>query len=92
MPARIDFARRAGEPEVRDADPAGAVEHHVGRLEVAVDDAALVRRGEAGADLARDLERALLGEAADALQQRREVLAVDVLHRQERVPSTSSMS
>ena len=54
------FARRAGEAEVGDADLAGAVEHHVGRLEVAMDDAAFVRGGEAGADLARDLERALL--------------------------------
>ena len=65
---------------------AGAVEHHVGRLEVAMDDAALVRGGEAGADLPGDLEAALLGEAADAPQQRGEVLAVHVLHRQEGVP------
>ena len=65
---------------------AAAVEHDVGRLEVAVEDAALVRRGEAGADLARDLEAALLREAADAPEQRREILAVHVLHRQERVP------
>ena len=51
-----------------------------------MDDAALVRGGEAGADLPRDLERAVLGETADAAQQRREILAVDVLHREERVP------
>ena len=51
-----------------------------------MDDAALVRGGEPGADLPRDLEPALLGEAADALEQRREILAVDVFHRQERVP------
>ena len=78
------FARRAREPEVGDADLARAVEHHVGRLEIAVDDVALVRRGEAGADLARDLERPVLREAADAPEQRREIFAVHVLHRQER--------
>ena len=39
-----------------------AVEHDVGRLEIAVDDAAFVRGGEAGADLARDLERASSGK------------------------------
>ena len=57
-----------------------------------MDDVAFVRGGQARADLARDLERAVFGETADAAQQRREVLAVDVLHRQERAPSISSMS
>ena len=78
------FARRAGEPEVGDADLAAAVEHDVGGLEIAVDDVALVRRGEARADLPRDLERAIFGKSSDALQQRGQILAVDVLHRQER--------
>ena len=80
-----EFARRAREAEIGDADPAGAVEHDVRRLEVAVDDAAVVRGGEARADLARQLDRAVLRKAADATEQRREILAVDVLHRQERV-------
>ena len=62
-----------------------AVDHDVRRLEIAMHDAPLVRGGEAGADLARDLERAVLRKAADAPEQRREILAVDVLHRQERV-------
>ena len=84
VPARNRFARGAGQAEVGDADLAGAVEHDVRGLQIAMDDAALVRRGEPGADLARDLERAIFGEAADAPQQRREILAVDVLHRQER--------
>ena len=50
-----------------------------------MDDAALVRRGQAGADLPRHLERALHREPADAAQQRAELLAVDVLHREEGV-------
>ncbi len=77
------FAGGAGQAEVGQTDFAGAVEHHVGRLEIAVDHAALVRGGEPGADLTRDLERAILRKAADAPQQRREIFAVDVLHRQE---------
>ena len=79
------FTGDAGEAEVGDADLAAAVEHDVRRLEIAMDDAALVRGGESGADLPRDLERAIFREAADAAEQRREILAVHVLHRQERV-------
>ena len=50
-----------------------------------MDDAALVSGREAGADLPRDFDRAILREASDAPQQRSEILAVDVLHRQKRV-------
>ena len=78
------FARRASEAEVGDSDLARAVEHHVGGLEVAMDHAALVRGGEARADLPRDLERSSFREAADAAQERRQIFAVDVFHRQER--------
>ena len=46
----------------------------------------LVRGGEARAELARDLQRLVRRQPADAAQQRREVLAVDVLHRQEVLP------
>ena len=84
MPARIDFARRAGEAEVGDPHAAGAVEHDVRRLQIAVDDVALVRRREAGADLPRDLETAIFREAPDPPEERRQIFAVHVLHRQER--------
>jgi hypothetical protein len=40
--------------EVGDADVAVAVDHHVGRLEIAVQHAAFVRRGDAGAQLPRE--------------------------------------
>ena len=85
MPARSVSPVDSGQAEVGDPDPAVAVEHDVGRLQIAMDDAAIVRGGEAGADLPRELDRALLGKPADAAEQRREILAVDVLHRQERV-------
>ena len=46
-------------------------------------DAAVVGGGEARANLARDVERLVGRQAADAQQQRSEILAVDVLHREE---------
>jgi len=48
-----------------------------------VNDAALVRGGDAGAQLAGDVDRLVRREAADAAEQRREIFAVDILHGQE---------
>jgi hypothetical protein len=48
-----------------------------------VQDAALVGGGKARANLPRDVERLVGWQAADAQQQRGEILAVDVLHREE---------
>jgi hypothetical protein len=75
-----------GETEVHDAHLAGAVEHDVRRLQIPVQDAALVRRGEPRADLARDLEPLVFGKPADAAEQDGQILAVDVLHRDEELP------
>jgi hypothetical protein len=47
-----------------------------------VQDALVVRGGEAGAQLPRDVERLLPRQVADATEQRGERLAVHVLHRQ----------
>ena len=60
-----------GQAEVGDADVAVPVDHHVGRLEVAVEHAALVRGGEPRAQLAREIERLVLGDASDPAEQRR---------------------
>ena len=48
-----------------------------------MDDAAFVSRGDAGAQLPGDRDRPILGKASDAAEQRRQILAVHVLHRQE---------
>jgi hypothetical protein len=71
------------EAEVGDARAAFAIDHHVRGLEIAMDDTAIVRRGEPGAELARHLVGLGPRQSADALQERREVFAVDILHRQE---------
>ena len=47
--------------------------------------AALVGGRHTGTDLPRDLDRLLLRKATDAAEQRRQILPVDVLHRQERL-------
>jgi hypothetical protein len=74
-----------GEAEVGEAHLAGAVEHHVAGLEVAMQDAGVMRRRQAGADLPRDVDGLVLGQPPDPPQQRREILAVDELHGQERL-------
>ena len=73
-----------GEAEVHDDEVAALVHHDVLRLEVAVDDAAVVRGGESGAELARGLQRLVAGQPADAREQRGEIFAVHVFHRDER--------
>ena len=78
-----DLPRRHGETEVHDPSPAAPVHHHVGGLQVPVQDSAIVRRGESRTELPRELQRLVLREPADPAKQRREVFAVHVLHREE---------
>jgi hypothetical protein len=68
--------------KVHDTNSPVAVEHHISRLEVAVNHAALVCRREAGAQLPRDVGCLVFGKASDPPKRRREILAADVLHRQ----------
>jgi hypothetical protein len=82
-PPQAAGAGRDCEPEIRDAHAPATVEHYIGRLEVAMEDAAVVGGGKACADLPCDVERLVRGQAADPLEQRSEILAVDVLHREE---------
>ncbi len=69
-----------GEAEVGDARPPVPVDHDVRRLQGPVDDAPVVSSREAREELLRQLEDLGRREAADPVEQRGEVLAVDVLH------------
>ncbi len=76
-----------GDAEVEQLDDALAVaglrEEEVRRLDVAVDDALVVRALQADAGLRRDAEREVGRERAEALDQLMEILALEVLHHQE---------
>jgi hypothetical protein len=48
--------------------------------------ATIVRRGKSGHQLACNVESLFVGEIPDALDQRLQVLAIDVLHREEVTP------
>jgi hypothetical protein len=69
--------------EVGDAYTPDLVDHHVGGLEVAVQQPLLVYGREPRAELARDLQSLVLREASDALEERRKLLAAHELHRDE---------
>ena len=51
-----------GDAEITELDPSTGIEHHVGRLDVAVDDALLVREAQCRQQLAHDGERAIEGQ------------------------------
>jgi hypothetical protein len=79
---RLGVVGEPRDPEVEDADPAVGGDQHVGGLEVAVDDAGLVRGVEPFAGGDEDLE----DRAQRSFGRRQPLaqgLALDVLHRQE---------
>jgi len=65
----------AREPEIEHLDVARARDHHVARLEIAVDDRRFVRRDEHGRDLLRDVQ--LRRAVQPPIDRFAEVLAVD---------------
>ncbi len=77
-PGRVDGSRDA---EVHDDGVAVGIDHDVGRLQIAVHHTGFVRGGKTGRDLSRDPERARHRELAFALEDRRQIGARDVGHR-----------
>ena len=72
----------AGEAEVCDVHVLAGVEQHVGRLHVAVDEAARVRRVERPRDLRADPDGPCRVERPFAAQQHRQIAPLDVAHGQ----------
>ena len=77
----VVFARGERETEIHDSRVAVRVDHHVRRLEIAMEDALCMRGHESSRNAARDVDGLVVCESSDAAQQSREVFAVDVLHR-----------
>ena len=73
-----------GDPEVGDLDLAVLGDEHVAGLDVAMDDAAGVRGRESASDAGPDARDLARRQRPAAAQDRREVLAVDQLHDDER--------
>ena len=79
----LDARGNSRQPKIGDADFSGAIEHYVGGLEVAMNDAAFVSRRQPGANLACDFRSLVRREPPDAAHHGSEVLTVHVFHRQE---------
>ena len=79
----VGVGPRDRDAEVGDAHQPVVVDEHVGRLEIAMEHALRVRRREAGAELAADVDDLFRRQPADAPEQRGQVLAANQLHRVE---------
>ena len=77
---------QCGNAEVGDPHLTAAIDHDVGRLEVTVQYALIMGSPQTGAQLTGNLDRLVAAEPADAAQQRGEVFAIDVFHRDEDFP------
>ena len=71
----------AGEAEVEDLGPSIGPDQDVGGLDVAMDDAARMRVGEAGADLEEDPHPVGEGDGGPLLDERAQVVPLQQLHR-----------
>ncbi len=84
-PARVKLpSGDAGDAEVEDLQPPVLIDHQIGRLDVAVDDAGLVGVCEPGAQLRHQLELLRQRQRRLPLDLLCERLAPDVLHHDER--------
>jgi hypothetical protein len=78
--------RHRSQAEVGNSQLAAAIDHYVPWLEITMKHALRVGCGESGAHLPRKFRRFVGRQAADAPEQAGQILAVDVLHGQVRLP------
>jgi len=77
------FSPRNRDSEIGDAYVTVVVDEHVRRLEIAVQDVLSVGNRQPGAELMSDLDDFLRRQPADPFEERREILALHQLHREE---------
>ena len=75
-----DVIGHSRQAKVGDHHLASSIEHDIGRLQVAMENALGVGRGQSRAEMACNVERFVGREPADAPQQRSQIFAVDVFH------------
>jgi hypothetical protein len=82
----LHLPSKGGKPEIRYEHLPAAVDHDVGRLEVTVQHAFVVRRGQACAKAAGDLDGFIPRQPPDAAQQRAQVFPIHMFHGEEGQP------
>jgi hypothetical protein len=75
-----DIVGHSRQTKIRDHDLASSIEHDVGRLQIAMQNAFGVSGGQSGAELSRDFHRFVGWKPADTPQQGSQVFAIDILH------------
>src|ERR1035437_3438063 len=80
-----DLSRHGSETEIHHDHFAPAVNHHVCRLEIAVQDPTLVGGRQPLAQSSGDVDPLVRRDTPDASQKRGEILSIHVLHGQERL-------
>jgi hypothetical protein len=78
----IGIVAAQGQPKVCDTHAPSTIEHDIGRFQIAVEKSGIVRGSKACAYLVCCLQSLIGGQPADAAQQGRKILAVDVFHGQ----------
>ena len=81
-----NLVRQPGQPEVCEQDLSAAIQHDVAGLQISMQYSFLVCRCQAGAEFARNFERFIRRQAADAAKQRTKILAVDIFHGEKNMP------
>jgi hypothetical protein len=85
-PSRAAIRLGHGDAEVHDVDVPQPVDHHIGRLQVTMEHTLVVGRSKPRTQFPAHAQSPLHGQPPGSAEQRRQVLSVDELHRQEDFP------